>query len=274
MQSSKQTAAIGRQQRSRDMNTAGDNPPPNLLAASFEPTMLNWENSESEQSSVMLLDHTDNTDSGSSLIQLLTDSGSELEFSIEEGYNALSTSSVGTPYYNTLLGTWEEDSLYDDAYCDSSSSPLYLLDSSPLLGSPDTLSMLSPPLRFSTPQRSDTSFIHQLLQRHCCSQRCLAHLSAVEVERSRKWFDSRDRTRQNQFLLDSYHISQTGRASNHTRTAFLEGKQLCKKAYISVLGISSQRFDRLYREFCEGGMHYIRKPTPRNETSKVCPSVI
>ena len=252
------------------MNTAGDNPPPNLLAASFEPTMLNWEYSESEQ---LLLYHKDNTDRGSSLIQLLTDSSSELEFSMEEDYNSLSTSSVGTPYYNTLLGIKEEDSLYDDAYCDSSSSPLYLLDSSPLLGSPDTLSMLSPPLRFSTPQHSDNSFIHQLLQRHCCSQWCLAHLSAVEVERSRKWFNSRDRTRQNQFLLDSYHISQTGRASNHTRTAFLEGKQLRKKAYISVLGISSQRFDRLYCEFCEGGMHYICKPTPRNETSKVYLSV-
>lgn len=166
----------------------------------------------------------------------------------------------------------------------SHSSSLYLLDtSSPgsaaaaTLGSPgftfpDTTLVLSPPLNFSTPhtQQSDDS-LALLSQRSCCSQRCLAHLSVVEIERSRKWFDSRDRTRQNQFLLDSYQIS--GSASSHTPTStvnILEGKQLCKKAYTSVLGISAKRYDRFHRMFRAGVMHYSRKPQTKIDSSKVC----
>ena len=148
-------------------------------------------------------------------------------------------------------------------------------DSSPLfaIGTPGTpLTLLSSPLGFSTPQAQPDDSITMLSQRSCCTQRCLAHLSLVEVERSRKWFDSMpDRSRQNQFLLDSYHIS--GSASSNTPTStvnILEGKQLCKQAYISVLGISTKRYDRLHHQFRDGVMHYSRKPFHRRETSKVC----
>ena len=110
--------------------------------------------------------------------------------------------------------------------------------------------------------------ISQLLTQACCSKRCLAHLSIVDVERCREWFGSRNTTKQNQFLLDTFHIS--GFTDPATELITFEGKDLCKKAFTSALGISIKRYDRVLSTFHNGAMQYHRKPViKRTELTKV-----
>ena len=117
--------------------------------------------------------------------------------------------------------------------------------------------------RYSTPTSVEFT---ELLTQSCCSRRCLAHLSVIDIERCRKWFGSRNTTQQNQFLLETFQISG---CTDPNQPVTLEGKSLCKKAFTSAVDISIKRYDRLYSRFCEGAMQYQRKPTARSEASKV-----
>ena len=139
--------------------------------------------------------------------------------------------------------------------------------SSPCLGSPPFL--LSSPVQSSTPQRSpsralltsasvcsddlsicltspgssqqrDLERITQLLSCTCCAQRCLANLSVVQIESCRKWFHSRNRTEQNQFLLDTYHISGTNSCTSGTVYNILEGRAVCKRHSPPLWGFQSE----------------------------------
>ena len=117
---------------------------------------------------------------------------------------------------------------------------------------------------------TDSAFsISELLTESCCSQRCLAHLSVIDVERCRKWFQSKNTSLQNQFLLETFQISGS---TDSNQQVTLEGKALCKKAFTSAVGISIRRYERVYGRFRDGAMQYQRKPTRRSEASKVSES--
>ena len=175
----------------------------------------------------------------------------------------------------------------------------------PISSRPESpLYLLSSPIQTSTPQRSRSLFtarelpaydfidfsegseeesflispsssqlcredISKLLSLTCCSQRCLAHLSVVQIESCRKWFVSRNRNEQNQFLLDTYHISGVDNSPSSSVYNILEGRAVCRKAFTTALGISTRRYQRLQEQFHKGVMHFERKPICRSQTNKV-----
>ena len=124
----------------------------------------------------------------------------------------------------------------------------------------------------SSHHSGDLERITQLLSCTCCTQRCLAHLSVVQIESCRKWFHSRNRTEQNQFLLDTFHISGTNSSPSDAVFNILEGRAVCRKAFTTAFGISTRRYQWLQRNFKEGVMHFQRKPIFRSEASKVSES--
>lgn len=230
--------------------------------------------SESSDSSVMILDSS--SDSSTMLYDLELGSTSP-PLSPFDLYQSQSPSSsplcmVPEPFgYSTPRHGYRVDQSYwdvsvADGHFSTSSSPTYLL-SSPVNSPPPHTASWVPETAPNSQTASDSQSINQLLYSICCSKRCLANLSVVEIERSREWFTSRSTIQQNQFLLDSFHIS-----GNPTQPDYniLEGKVLCKKAFAAALGISSKRYTRIYDNFREGVMQFTRKQiVRRSHTAKV-----
>ncbi len=113
----------------------------------------------------------------------------------------------------------------------------------------------------------DSPSLSQLLANNCCGDRCLAHLSIVEAEHAREQFSSRTTVEQNQFLLDAFEIS--GKVNNSSASVVLEGKCICAEAFVSVLGISRKRYQKLLTQFRQGVTRFKRKEVNRTEATKV-----
>ena len=109
-----------------------------------------------------------------------------------------------------------------------------------------------------------------LLSTSCCKRKCLSNLSLVEVTQSREIFFSKNTTQQNQFLLDSFHISGGRNASSDCELmGMIEGKLLCCNAFTSVLSVPQKRYKQLHDQFKEGAITFQRKPVNRVESTKV-----
>ena len=77
----------------------------------------------------------------------------------------------------------------------------------------------------------------------CCLHSCLSHFTASEVGNASSFFKSKSTVEQNQFLLDSFKVISNEQSTNHA----ICGKQLCKKAYLQILGISERRYKKVLR---------------------------
>ena len=98
---------------------------------------------------------------------------------------------------------------------------------------------------------SSQSSLSLLLSSACCELRCLASLRLLKVERCHKNFESRTSREQEQFLLDTLSLT-ISKSGQHSLT--LCGRQLCKVAFLKVLGISEKRLQKVSRMYSEGAM--------------------
>lgn len=110
--------------------------------------------------------------------------------------------------------------------------------------------------------REDTS---TAMFSYCCSNRCLAHFSVIEIENVREVFESKSFVEQNQFLLDCFHITSK-HCRDSTPTHTVDGKQVCKGAFLQILGISAKRYKKLYDQSHSGVMVASRKQVYRGLT--------
>ena len=180
----------------------------------------------------------------------------------------------------------EDEEMHEDNTCNRS-------DGSELgYESPDTSLVIfeaeQPPARHSTPDpkrrrvtmpepdlQQQQSEISILIQSPCCTRRCLAQLSVIEIEETRKQFKERNITEQNQFLLDSFQIMTTKEEKISGRTFtnhMIVGKHVCRNAFIRLLGISDKRYRRISEQFSHGVTKSKRKPVFRDESDKVSTS--
>ena len=95
----------------------------------------------------------------------------------------------------------------------------------------------------------------------------MAYLSIVGVEPSREQFTSRTSVKQNQFLLDTFKIS--GKMNDSSPKVMLEGKLVCTDAFISALGVSRERYQKLLMQYKQGVMKLKRKEVRRTAATKV-----
>lgn len=115
---------------------------------------------------------------------------------------------------------------------------------------------------------SDTSSICSLLESECCKERCFAKLTLLEAENARERFKSKSTTQQNQFLLDSCAITSSACAQVSPKSLMLEGKSVCHSAFVTLLGVSSRRYKRIFSQSRSGVVQITRKPSTRGSSMK------
>ena len=94
--------------------------------------------------------------------------------------------------------------------------------------------------------------------KHCSSRACQGEISV----------QNNSTTEQNQFILDSFQV--TGEKSLSQNSAvMLEGQLICRDAFISALGISRKRYQKLLHQFLEGVTQFRRQGVSRTEATKV-----
>ena len=103
---------------------------------------------------------------------------------------------------------------------------------------------------------------HVLYHFDCCPHKCLKYLSFAETEHAKSSFDAKATHEQNQYLLDYIHIS-----SGSECTFCIEGKKVCQNALCSILGVSSKRYKKLYRDSKNGVVITTSKCTVMRESS-------
>ena len=112
-----------------------------------------------------------------------------------------------------------------------------------------------------------------LLSSACCDNRCLAQLSVLEIEKVRKTFKERTQEEQKQFLLDSaLLLTSTSPTSispmSSEPTMMLEGKHICKDAFVKCLSISQKRYRNVISLYRSGVSKAKRKTPVRSEQTK------
>ena len=100
----------------------------------------------------------------------------------------------------------------------------------------------------------------------CCKSRCLASFSLIDIEQCRGSFMNRNRQEQQQFLLDTLSIT----AAKHKEKVnfILSGKQLCRSAFLLVLGISEKRLRKVTRLYAVGTVVAPSKCQPQFKSPK------
>lgn len=88
-----------------------------------------------------------------------------------------------------------------------------------------------------------------ILSQQCCDRNCLQEFSIKEFNSTKERFNSKTPAEQRQFLADSLLFLPSHVKIPETRrqkeTFVLYGKQLCKKAFATLLGTSERRLDRI-----------------------------
>ena len=102
---------------------------------------------------------------------------------------------------------------------------------------PTCLSITQTSARYKLPQT--TPPLMEPFSKQCCSNACMVVLSSLIIEQAKQRFAARTNFEQNQFLLTSFEVSNTGKNK-------LEGQSLCTKAFKRILGISDKRYNRIY----------------------------
>ncbi len=109
-------------------------------------------------------------------------------------------------------------------------------------------------------------------QFQCCGRVCIAAFTQQEVEKVRDVFNKKKRADQKQFLFDTSLLflpSSSKQVSSSSKLAMmLEGKRVCKNAFLNILGISKKRFKTVTELFSDGIHKATRKPHVRAEAAK------
>lgn len=110
------------------------------------------------------------------------------------------------------------------------------------------------------------------LTKKCCKRSCSDTLNDGEIERARHRFMSKNTTEQNQFLIDSFQISNcsdNSQSSTGDPDGMIEGRRLCCTAFTGAIGVSKKRYKTLYEQFKKGVVKFERKPMQKYESTKV-----
>ena len=121
-------------------------------------------------------------------------------------------------------------------------------------------------------ERSQPSIHIHFSYTTCCSSRCIASMNLLELEQIQSSFSSRNWSDQRQFLFDIV-IASTKRTYDTfcVDSYVLSGKKLCRKAFLSILGISCKRLRTVTRLVEAGAVNTkctsikIRKKTDKVE---------
>ena len=103
---------------------------------------------------------------------------------------------------------------------------------------------------------------------YCCQNKCLKKMNIVEQNMIRKSFTCRSRIHQRQFLLDIFHVTAGANEAVHNKFQELcfNGQIFCRKAFLSLFGISIQRF-RAVKKLVNDGVRVIPVERDRHNIS-------
>ena len=106
----------------------------------------------------------------------------------------------------------------------------------------------------------------------CCARRCIASFSILELESTRLVFKLKTHAEQSQFIMDQLTLDPAVSAcSTFIRDTLLtlNGRKVCKKAFVNILGTSHQRLKGIY-DLCTAGVRKLPKMNrkPRALSSK------
>ena len=120
------------------------------------------------------------------------------------------------------------------------------------------------PLGTSVPShQSPAVTLSETVVSNCCAKECICSINKSTQDNIQEVFKSKSIIQQNQFLLDSFNISSHCGAG-HT----IEGKAVCKEAFIKILGISRRRYARVYDQYSKGATISIKKKPDREKSTR------
>lgn len=85
----------------------------------------------------------------------------------------------------------------------------------------------------------------------CCSQRCLDSFSQLELDSLRSLFKSKNRLEQRQFMLDQFAVAPLVSSTPSSHLS-LNGKKVCRKAFVRIIGTSHARLAKVYTAWQAG----------------------
>lgn len=114
--------------------------------------------------------------------------------------------------------------------------------------------------------------IRSPLAQDCCTQRCTASFSLLELESTRSVFSLKTQAEQNQYIMDQLTLDSGVSACStlaQVTALSLNGRKVCKKAFITILGTSHQRLKGIY-DLWTAGVRKLpkKKRKPRALSSK------
>ncbi len=111
------------------------------------------------------------------------------------------------------------------------------------------------------------------VERVCCKEYCLKKISLSDQKSFNSMFASKNRSEQQQFLLDSTFICRpaditAAATTNSAQLLMLQGIPVCKTAFFLILGVTTKRF-RKVTQLRSNGIHLTkRKPHVRSQVVK------
>ena len=105
----------------------------------------------------------------------------------------------------------------------------------------------------------------------CCARRCIASFSVLELESTHSVFRLKTQAEQSQFIMDQLTLDPAVSACSsfiQVTLLTLNGRKVCKKAFVSILGTSHQRLKGIYDLWTAG----VRKLPKRNKKPRTLSS--
>ena len=100
----------------------------------------------------------------------------------------------------------------------------------------------------------------------CCSCNCISRFSHHKIKELQYFFHSKSVSEQNQFLLNLFRLMSDDGSIQH----MINGKEVCRKAYIKIFQMSEKRYKRIFKMFQQNLTAKVnRKPIIRKDSVKV-----
>lgn len=109
---------------------------------------------------------------------------------------------------------------------------------------------------------------HNSIVHTCCQNRCLAAFSLLEVERCRNHFCKKNRLQQQQYMLDIFMASSTQENKQKEHFLHLSGRSVCKRSFMSILGISEKRLRKVLYLHTSGVLTVVKVQRVYNKSEK------
>lgn len=104
----------------------------------------------------------------------------------------------------------------------------------------------------------------------CCERECISEFCQQKAVKIQKVFKSKKGISQQQFLIDSslMFLPLSSSRSTINLTMMLEGKKICRNAFLKILGVSLRRFKAVTTNFHQGIHRAYRKCHVRAEMAR------